>query len=157
MLRRHKDTRYHYSQWVPLRRTCSSGGGVAVWYVGYFRFCGWRHVFLQRAIWRRGATAVASLQRQTWPNTSAAFLTAWRYASAGISCRRVSVCLSVTRRYCIETAVRIELFFFARPVTLCFREIRVSPKTMLLPSGTLSRTMDLENFATAHRSSATAM
>ena len=31
--------------------------------------------------------------------------------SAGISCRRVSVCLSVTRRYCIETAARVKLIF----------------------------------------------
>jgi len=37
----------------------------------------------------------------------ATFLPARRYASAGISnlcCRRVSVCLSVTRRYCVKTA-----------------------------------------------------
>ena len=33
------------------------------------------------------------------------------YASAGISCRRGYVCLSVTCRYCIETAARIELLF----------------------------------------------
>jgi len=50
-----------------------------------------------------------------------AFLPTRRYASAGISCRCVSVCvcvsvclsvgLSVTRRYCIEVAARIELIF----------------------------------------------
>jgi len=34
------------------------------------------------------------------------FLPARRYASAGISRHRVSVCLSVTRRYCIKTVKR---------------------------------------------------
>jgi len=44
-----------------------------------------------------------------------AFVTERRYASAGICCRRVSVLcdvsLCVTRRYCIETAARIELIY----------------------------------------------
>jgi len=39
----------------------------------------------------------------------AKFLPELRYASAGISCRCTSVCLSITCRYCIETAVWIEL------------------------------------------------
>ena len=48
--------------------------------------------------------------------------------------------------------------FFAREFlsthpTLYFKEIRVSPKLMVLPSGTLTQTLDLENFATAYRSS----
>jgi len=34
--------------------------------------------------------------------------------------------------------------------TLCFKEIKVPPKIRVLPSGTLSQTLDFENFATAH-------
>jgi len=56
-----------------------------------------------------------------------------RYASAGISCRRVSVCvcLSVICRYCIETA------------KLCFKAITVSPiiRVGLFSSETLSQTL----------------
>jgi len=44
----------------------------------------------------------------------------------------LSVCVSVTRRYCIETAVRIELiYFFAHSyfpspcTTLCFTKIKL--------------------------------
>jgi len=65
---------------------------------------------------------------------------AWvRYASVGISCRRrrrrrryrrrrrvcvcvcVCMCVSVTRRYCIETAARIELIFCVQvSLDLCY-------------------------------------
>ena len=38
---------------------------------------------------------------------------------------------------------------FYLPYTLCFNEIWVTPKTRILPSGTLSRMLDLENFASA--------
>ena len=38
-------------------------------------------------------------------------------------------------------------------ITLCYKEIRVSPKITALPSGTLPQTVDFENFATACRSS----
>ena len=37
--------------------------------------------------------------------------------------------------------------------TLCCKEIRVTPKISVLPSGTLSQTLDVENFATVSRSS----
>ena len=37
--------------------------------------------------------------------------------------------------------------------TLCWNEIRVSPKTRALPSGTLSETLDFRNLAMARRSS----
>jgi len=37
-------------------------------------------------------------------------------------------------------------------VTLCYKEIRVSPKIRILPSGTLSLTPDLENFSLVYRS-----
>ena len=43
--------------------------------------------------------------------------------------------------------------FLSTHPTLYFKEIRVSPKLMVLPSGTLTQTLDLENFATAYRSS----
>jgi len=63
----------------------------------------------------------------------------------------LSVCarLSVTSRSSIETDERIELFL-ARELpsthpTLCSEEIRVSPKTRVLPSGTLSQTLDFKN------------
>ena len=63
---------------------------------------------------------------------------------------------SVTSRYCIETTGRIELVFGvglpSTYPTLCSKEIWLSPKIRVLPSGTLSQTPDLENFATASRS-----
>ena len=37
--------------------------------------------------------------------------------------------------------------------TLCYKEIHVSSKIRVLPSGILLKTLDLENFATAYRSS----
>ena len=37
--------------------------------------------------------------------------------------------------------------------TLCFKEIWVTPKIRILPFGTLSKMLDLENFVTAGRSS----
>jgi len=79
------------------------------------------------------------------------------YVSADINSRRVSVFLSVTRRYCIETAARIELIFLRTAsldlAALSSREIRMSPNIRVLPSGILPQTLDLENFATAHRPS----
>jgi len=42
------------------------------------------------------------------------FLSARRYVSADNSCRFVSVCLSGSRRYCIERAAPIELFMHTR-------------------------------------------
>ena len=70
----------------------------------------------------------------------------------------LSVRLSVTSRCSVETAERIELVFLAgelpstRP-TLREKEIPFSPKIRALPSGILSHTLELENFATAYRSS----
>ena len=53
---------------------------------------------------------------------------------------------------------RIELIFFAQGLpstdpTLCYGEIQVSTKLRVLPFGTSSWIPDLENFATAYRSS----
>jgi len=48
-------------------------------------------------------------------------------------------------------AARIELIFRVHiSVDLLRCEIRVPPKIRVFSSGTLSQTMDLENFATAH-------
>jgi len=62
-----------------------------------------------------------------------------------------SVSVSVTSRCSIETVERIVLVLaWELPSTyhtLCFQE------TQVLPSGTLFLTQDLENFATAYRSS----
>ena len=67
---------------------------------------------------------------------------------------RPSVRPSVTRRYCTETTARIELFLATEASfhlsynsTMCCKEIRIPPKRRVLPSGTLSRTLYLENFA----------
>jgi len=75
------------------------------------------------------------------------------------SCVRLSR-PSVTSQFCIETTGRIELVFridaSSTYPTLCYKEIRVglSPNARVLPSGTLSRTLDLglKIFATASRS-----
>ena len=49
----------------------------------------------------------------------------------------------LTRPYCIETAKRIELVFSPPTYTaLYFKESRLFPKLSILPSGTLSRTLD---------------
>ena len=69
-----------------------------------------------------------------------------RYASAGISCRRVSVvcaCLSVTRGS-IETAARIKLIFFAyrfpQPMLhYVSGKLGLSPEIRILPFGTYSK------------------
>jgi len=95
------------------------------------------------------------------PRCRVHFFTARRYASAAL-CPSVSVCLSVclsvTSRCSIETTERIELVFGTELpsafATLGYKEIRISRKTTILPSGTLSQTPDSkENFASAYRSS----
>jgi len=91
------------------------------------------------------------------------FFPARRYASAGTSydpvslCVCLSVCLSVTSPCSVETDKRIG-WFLARELpstcpTVCFKEIQVPSKIRVLPSVTLLQTLDLENFATAYRSS----
>jgi len=75
------------------------------------------------------------------------FLPARRYATAGISCRVCAyVCVSVCLPHAGIVSKRLHgssLFFGDRVsldlyYTLCFREIRVSSKIRVLPSGTLS-------------------
>jgi len=58
----------------------------------------------------------------------------------------MSVCVSVTRLYCIKTAARIELFFAYRLpstyATTYFWKIKISPKLWVLPFGTLFQILD---------------
>jgi len=68
------------------------------------------------------------------------------------------LCLSVTSRCSVEMDGRIELVFgvyrlLSTYPSLCYKEIQVSTKINVLPSGTLSQIPDLENFASAYRSS----
>ena len=67
-------------------------------------------------------------------------------------CVRLSVCLSVTSRYCIKTTRRIELGFgmqaFTTYHTLCYNGTLVSLKIRALRSVTLLQTLDFKNFAT---------
>jgi len=76
---------------------------------------------------------------------------------AAVCCRRVSirpsVRPSVTSRYCIETTGFWHGVFLP-PISHCVVRkfgYTVSPKVRVLPSGILSQTPDLENFATASR------
>jgi len=67
------------------------------------------------------------------------------------------VCLSVTSRSSIKTAERIELVFgmeasFHPSYNVLTRNLAIS-KIRVFPSGTLSQTLDLENFASVCRSS----
>jgi len=85
-----------------------------------------------------------------------ALFTARRYASA-VHAVVMSVCLSVRRSetgIVSKTTGGIELPWRLPSTcpTLCYKEIWVSPKIRVLPSGTLSQTLDLENFDPAIRS-----
>ena len=76
------------------------------------------------------------------------------YASVGTSYGPVSVCLSQVRSF-IKMAEWIEQLFGKDASFHLFytvlKEIQVSPKiTSVLPSVTLSQTLDLENFASAY-------
>ena len=69
----------------------------------------------------------------------------------------VSVSVSVTSPSSTKTAERIWLVL-ARELhstypTLCYKEIHVRLKIRVLPSGIMLQTLDLQNFATAYRSS----
>jgi len=86
-----------------------------------------------------------------------------RYASAGTSCDihvAVALCLSLSV-WLLQVGVPSKWkdgssWFLACKLlsaysTLCYMKIQVSTKIMVLPSGTLSKTPDLENFALAYR------
>ena len=70
-------------------------------------------------------------------------------------CLRLSVCLSVCLSHhpgilskLLQGSSRLFAHrFHSTHATLCFGEIRVYSKMMTLPSGTLLRTLDLENLA----------
>jgi len=92
--------------------------------------------------------------------TRSRFSPARRYASAGTSHGPVSVCLSVCLSQVGVLSKRLNesSWFLARELhltypTLCYKKIQVPSKIRVLPSGTLLQTLDLENFATAYRSS----
>ena len=70
----------------------------------------------------------------------------------------MTLCLSVCLSVCVCVCLNQPSWFLAWELhstlpTLCFKEIQVSPKIRVLPSGTLPQTLDLENFAMAYRSS----
>ena len=74
----------------------------------------------------------------------------------GICYDPVSGCVSVTSRCSTKMAQLIELIFcmdasfqFSTYLTMYCKEIRVTPKIRALHSETLSKMLDLENFATA--------
>ena len=92
------------------------------------------------------------------------FFTVWRYACAvpyvlrSRVCLSVCVCLvSVTNRCSTKMDQRIELILAwmlaSTDPTLCNNEIRMTPNLRVLFSETLSKTLDLENFARISRSS----
>ena len=81
-------------------------------------------------------------------------VTARRYASAVSAmalCLCICLCVYITSRSSIESAWRIQLFFwhgvFFQPIIRC-QKIRVglTPKISVIPSGTLSQTLDLKKF-----------
>jgi len=75
-------------------------------------------------------------------------LPAWRYASTSISCHRVSV----TQWYCIKMAPQSRPDFCIQVSLWC-----VLGKLGYLQNKGTSQTLDLENIATAHRPSASAI
>jgi len=69
----------------------------------------------------------------------------------------VSACSSVTSGYCIKTDERVDMVFFRGGFCppLLHRAIKKFKclKIWALPSGTLSESLDVENFTTSRRSS----
>jgi len=66
----------------------------------------------------------------------------------------MALCLSVTNRCSIKTDERIGLVLaltlLSTYPTLCYKKIQVSTKIRVLPSGTLSRTPELEKILFRH-------
>ena len=73
-------------------------------------------------------------------------------AKRKIYIRRSSICVSVrasvTSRYCVKTAERIQFVFLHKSFFRCYKKIWVSSniRVCLLPSGTLFHTLNLEIF-----------
>ena len=85
----------------------------------------------------------------------------YMYASTCISCRRVTVCLSVRHTpvlYRNECTGRADFLHTSFPRTMlrCVLGKLGISKNKVLPSGCLSQTLDSENVATAHRRQASA-
>jgi len=83
------------------------------------------------------------------------FLPSRRYVSVELSsCVCVCLCVCHTPVIVSKRLHGSRLFLCVQiSLDLCyavFREIRISPDITVLPYRTLSRTLDLENFATAH-------
>jgi len=88
-----------------------------------------------------------------WGPSFKQLLPAWHFASACISncCVSVCVCLShagIVLKWLHGSSWLFAYRFSSTHATLCFMEIRVSPKIRVLPSGILSQILDWENFAT---------
>ena len=79
----------------------------------------------------------------------------WVFAYIGSSMKTMwcyaSMVLAGTSPCSVEMAGGIELVFCTYP-TLCFKEIQEPPKIRVLLSGTLSQTLDVENFSMARQS-----
>ena len=60
------------------------------------------------------------------------------------------LCVSVRSRISIETDERIEVVLACRLLWTVFKEIQVTTKIRVLPSGTLAQTPDLENFPSVY-------
>ena len=87
--------------------------------------------------------------------TSTFFFSVRRFASAVLAMALcLSVCPSVISRYSVKTAEEIDLDFGTEATLRLFRTVLyVSSKIMVLSSGTLSQTLDLNNFPTTRRPS----
>ena len=86
------------------------------------------------------------------------FLPARRNASAGTSYGPVSAYVCLSRVGVPLKWMAGSSWFLARTLIptypkLCYKKIQVSTKIKVLPSGTLPKTPDFENFASAYRSS----
>ena len=76
------------------------------------------------------------------------FITTRWYGSAEYA---IALCLSVVSECCTKMAKWIELTYGMKTLFdlsyTVFKEIWITPKIRIFPSGTLSQTLDLENFA----------
>jgi len=91
-------------------------------------------------------------------NVQRPVFTSRRYASAVYAMAPCpSVCIRLSQVGVLSKRLKKSSWFLARGASFnlpntVFKKIRVSPKIKVLPSGTLPRTLDLENIATASQS-----
>ena len=98
------------------------------------------------------------LANTTGHSQSASFLSARRYPSAGTSYGpvSVSVCLSqvgVLSKWMDGSSWFLAFRLLSTYTTRFLKDIHMSTRIRAFPSATLSKTQDLENFASAYRSS----